>query len=118
MQKLYIYIAISQLRNIYIYIPISQLRKFNGENTWKQLNIVLVYNPRNHNIPNTKRECLPVLHQSKTLKNIIKESNDYRMTIYSRRQLHNLKKYLLTKAKCLSTKEIFQEQKRMDSLSV
>lgn len=57
--------------------PISELRKFNREktpgNSSTKIPFVVTYNPRNHNIFNTTRHCLPVLHHSKILKDIIKE---------------------------------------------
>lgn len=58
------------------------------------LNALLIFchnrekTPENHNIFNTTWHCLPVLHQSKILKDIIKENN----LIFSRRQPPTLKK--------------------------
>lgn len=73
-------------------IQISEVRKVNREKTPKdsstKIPFVVTNNPRNPNIFNAARHCLPVQHHSKTFKNIIKKT----YLIY-RRQPPNLKKF-------------------------
>lgn len=65
-----------------------------------QLTKSVTHTPTNHNIFNTKNYSLVDLHQSKILKNIIKDSN----LIKSRRQTPNLKTLL--------TKQSLHQQKK------
>ncbi|XP_063432909.1 ankyrin repeat and KH domain-containing protein 1-like [Mytilus trossulus] len=67
---------------------------------------LLVYNPRNHQILNSAKGFLPILHKSEKMKDLVDKSQ----LIGSRRQAPNLKK-LLTRAQFSTQKEIEREQR-------
>lgn len=60
-------------------------REKTSGNSSTEIPFVVTHNPGTHNIFNDTRYCLLVLHQSQTVKNIIKEKT----VIYSRRQPPN-----------------------------
>lgn len=88
-------------------IPVTELRRTkNKQSTSNDIPFVITHNPRNHNVHNSARKYLPILHQSPNLKELIPESS----IINSRRQSPNLKR-LLTKSKFESEETEFKVTK-------
>lgn len=90
-----------------ITIPVNELRRTKDHQPINnEIPFVITHNPRNHNVHNSARKYLPILHQSPNLKELIPESS----IINSRRQPPNLKR-LLTKSKFESEETEFKVTK-------
>ncbi|VDI57594.1 Hypothetical predicted protein [Mytilus galloprovincialis] len=90
-------------------IPIAELRKTvsreDKKDKQQSIPFVITHNPRNHQILNSAKGFLPILHKSEKMKDLVDKSQ----LIGSRRQAPNLKK-LLTRAQ-FSTQKVAEIQK-------
>ncbi|VDI83573.1 Hypothetical predicted protein [Mytilus galloprovincialis] len=94
-------------------IPIAELRKTvsreDKKDKQQSIPFVITHNPRNHQILNSAKGFLPILHKSEKMKDLVDKSQ----LIGSRRQAPNLKK-LLTRAQ-FSTQKVAEIQKMRGS---
>ncbi|VDI57978.1 Hypothetical predicted protein, partial [Mytilus galloprovincialis] len=90
-------------------IPIAELRKTvsreDKKDKQQSIPFVITHNPRNHQILNSAKGFLPILHKSEKMKDLVDKSQ----LIGSRRQAPNLKK-LLTRAQ-FSTQKVAEIHK-------